>query len=62
MIKKDYDGIWQDAAATVEEVGPLPERMEDAPHFANWCCLMRRHDSRLRALTDDDIRKALDEV
>jgi hypothetical protein len=37
--------VWAAHLRTVWEVGPLPERIEDAAvHFAAHCQLMRKHD------------------
>ena len=49
--------VWRAFVATVQEAGPLPQRIEDAPaHFAAHCRLMRMHDPRLRTFGDAEIR------
>ena len=52
--------VWEAAGATVKEVGPVPDSDEDRlAQSAYWYRLIRLHNSRLKGLTNDDIRKIL---
>jgi hypothetical protein len=54
------DIVWDAFMRTVDEAGPLPERIEDmSAHFAARCVLMRRFDPRLYAFSDAEIRRTV---
>ena len=55
------DAIFAAALATVELVGPVPESAEAArDHVRKWCDLMKVHDPQLRAMSNEQMMRALE--